>query len=97
VGIIAAGELFPQLVDALPLRMRLPMRDVGRMSGGGTVLRAMNPLSPTLLPVLMPDMVNAVGQGAPMSPQTRGHARGHGDSNGPCVAHNDARHRVDDQ
>jgi Fe-S oxidoreductase/FAD/FMN-containing dehydrogenase len=50
-------ELFPQLVDAMPYGMGGMMRAVGRMPGGGAVLKAMKPLFPTLFPMLMPAMM----------------------------------------
>jgi len=67
-------ELFPQLVDAMPLGMGTMMRMIGRAPGGGLMLRAMKPLFPTLFPVLMPammpkvmpDMLEAVEERVPM-------------------------------
>jgi Fe-S oxidoreductase len=68
-------ELFPQMVDAMPLGMGGMMRAIGRMgSFGGAVLGAMKPLFPTLFPLLMPammpkvmpDMLAAVEKRVPM-------------------------------
>jgi Fe-S oxidoreductase/FAD/FMN-containing dehydrogenase len=67
-------ELFPQLIDAMPFGMGRMMRTIGRMPGGGAVLRAMKPLFPTLFPMLMPtmmpkvmpDMLEAVERRVPM-------------------------------
>ena len=67
-------ELFPQMVDAMPYGMGRMMRAVGRVPGGGAVLRAMKPLFPTLFPMLMPammpdvmpDMLEAVEDRVPM-------------------------------
>jgi Fe-S oxidoreductase/FAD/FMN-containing dehydrogenase len=54
-------ELFPQMVDAMPLGMGGMMRAVGRMgSFGGAVLGAMKPLFPVLFPLLMPGMMPKV-------------------------------------
>jgi Fe-S oxidoreductase/FAD/FMN-containing dehydrogenase len=67
-------ELLPQMVDAMPYGMGQMMRAVGRMPGGGVVLKAMKPLFPTLFPILMPammpdvmpDMLEAVEERVPM-------------------------------
>ena len=68
-------ELFPQLVDAMPLGMGGMMRFIGRLGPvGGLLLGAMKPLFPTLFPMLMPammpkvmpDMLGAVGKRVPM-------------------------------
>ena len=72
-------ELFPQLVDAMPLGMGRLMRGVGRMPGGASVLKAMKPLFPTLFPILMPammprvmpDMLEAVDRRVPMPAEMR--------------------------
>jgi hypothetical protein len=53
-------ELFPQLIDAMPYGMGRMMRTVGRMPGGGVVLRGMKPLFPVLFPMLMPAMMSDV-------------------------------------
>jgi len=53
-------DLFPEMVDAMPLGMGRVMRAVGKAPGGGAVLRAMKPLFPTLFPVLMPAMMPKV-------------------------------------
>jgi Fe-S oxidoreductase len=53
-------ELFPQMVDAMPLGMGRMMRAVGRMPGGGAMLNAMKPLFPVLFPALMPSMMSKV-------------------------------------
>jgi hypothetical protein len=68
-------ELFPQLVDAMPMGMGGMMRFIGKLGPvGGVVLGAMKPLFPTLFPLLMPammpkvlpDMLEAVGRRVPM-------------------------------
>lgn len=65
-------ELFPQLVDAMPLGMGAMMRFIGRRLGpvGGALLGAMKPLFPVLFPLLMPkvmpDMLEAMGRRVPM-------------------------------
>jgi hypothetical protein len=68
-------ELFPQLVDAMPMGMGTVMRFIGRLgSVGGLLLGAMRPLFPVLFPLLMPrmmpkvmpDMLEAVGRRVPM-------------------------------
>jgi hypothetical protein len=68
-------ELFPQMVDAMPLGMGGMMRAIGRMGPlGGAMLRAMKPMFPVLFPLLMPgmmpkvmpDMLAAVEQRVPM-------------------------------
>jgi len=67
-------ELFPQLVDAMPLGMGTMMRTIGKVPGGGVMLRGMKPLFPTLFPLLMPammpkvmpDMLEAVERRVPM-------------------------------
>jgi Fe-S oxidoreductase len=68
-------ELFPQLVDAMPLGMGGMMRFIGKLGPvGGLLLGAMKPLFPTLFPMLMPammpkvmpDMLEAVGKRVPM-------------------------------
>jgi hypothetical protein len=67
-------ELLPQMVDAMPYGMGKMMRTLGRMPGGGAVLKAMKPLFPTLFPILMPammpdvmpDMLKAVEERVPM-------------------------------
>ncbi len=53
-------ELFPQMVDAMPLGMGKMMRAIGHMPGGGVALKAMKPLFPTLFPMLMPAMMDEV-------------------------------------
>ena len=53
-------ELLPQMVDAMPLGMGKMMRTIGKMPGGGMVLKGMKPLFPTLFPMLMPAMMPAV-------------------------------------
>jgi hypothetical protein len=68
-------ELFPSMVDAMPLGMGRMMRAIGRMGPvGGAMLRAMKPMFPVLFPLLMPgmmeqvmpDMLAAVEQRVPM-------------------------------
>jgi hypothetical protein len=68
-------ELFPQLVDAMPLGMGGMMRFIGKLGPvGGLLLAAMKPLFPVLFPLLMPaimpkvlpDMLEAVGKRVPM-------------------------------
>jgi len=67
-------ELLPQMVDAMPLGMGKMMRAIGRMPGGGLILKAMKPLFPVLFPLLMPgmmpkvmpDMLEAVERRVPM-------------------------------
>ncbi len=53
-------DLLPQMVNAMPLGMGGIMRTMGKIPGGGTVLRAMKPLFPTLFPMLMPAMMPKV-------------------------------------
>jgi Fe-S oxidoreductase/FAD/FMN-containing dehydrogenase len=54
-------ELFPQMVDAMPLGMGKMMRAIGRMGPvGGAMLAAMKPLFPVLFPLLMPGMMTKV-------------------------------------
>ncbi len=73
-------ELFPQMVDAMPLGMGGMMRAIGRMGPlGGAVLRGMKPLFPVLFPALMPgmmpkvmpDMLAAVERRVPMPPHLK--------------------------
>jgi len=68
-------ELFPQLVDAMPLGMGGMMRLVGKLGPvGGVLLGAIKPLFPVLFPLLMPammpkvlpDMLEAVEKRVPM-------------------------------
>jgi hypothetical protein len=68
-------ELFPQLVDAMPMGMGGMMRFIGKLGPvGGALLGAMKPLFPVLFPMLMPammpkvlpDMLQAVGKRVPM-------------------------------
>jgi Fe-S oxidoreductase/FAD/FMN-containing dehydrogenase len=68
-------ELFPQLVDAMPIGMGRMMRFIGKLGpAGGVLLGAMKPLFPVLFPLLMPammpkvlpDMLQAVGKRVPM-------------------------------
>jgi Fe-S oxidoreductase len=70
-------ELFPQMVDAMPLGMGGMMRAIGKMGPlGGAMLKAMKPLFPVLFPLLMPgmmpqvlpDMLAAVERRVPMPP-----------------------------
>jgi Fe-S oxidoreductase len=54
-------ELFPQMIDAMPLGMGRMMRTIGRMGPvGGAMLAAMKPLFPVLFPLLMPGMMPRV-------------------------------------
>ncbi|HHS97965.1 MAG TPA: FAD-binding oxidoreductase [Chloroflexi bacterium] len=53
-------ELFPQMVDAMPLGMGKMMRAIGKMPGGRIVLKAMKPMFPILFPILMPGMMDKV-------------------------------------
>ncbi len=72
-------ELLPQMVDAMPYGMGGMMRAIGRMPGGGAVLRGMKPLFPVLFPMLMPammpdvmpDMLEAVDKRVPMPEHMR--------------------------
>lgn len=72
-------ELFPQTVDAMPLGMGGMMRTIGKLPGGGVMLKAMKPLFPTLFPMLMPammddvmpDMLEAVEERVPMPPHMK--------------------------
>jgi hypothetical protein len=73
-------ELFPQMVDAMPLGMGRMMRAIGRMGPvGDAMLRAMKPMFPVLFPVLMPsmmpevmpDMLEAVERRVPMPPHMK--------------------------
>ncbi len=53
-------ELLPQMVDAMPLGMGKMMRAMGKMPGGGLILKGMKPLFPVLFPILMPAMMDKV-------------------------------------
>ncbi len=54
-------ELFPQMVDAMPLGMGGMMRTIGKMGPvGGALLKAMRPLFPFLFPLMMPGMMEKV-------------------------------------
>ncbi len=72
-------ELFPQMVDAMPLGMGGMMRTIGKLPGGGAMLKAMKPLFPTLFPMLMPAMMDdvmphmleAVEERVPMPPHMK--------------------------
>ena len=72
-------DLLPEMVDAMPYGMGGMMRAIGRVPGGGTILRAMKPLFPTLFPMLMPammedvmpDMLEAVEKRVPMPEHMR--------------------------
>ena len=67
-------ELLPEMVNAMPVGMGKIMRSLGRMPGGGVLLKAMKPLFPILFPMLMPammpevmpDMLKAVEKRVPM-------------------------------
>lgn len=68
-------ELFPQMVDAMPMNMGGFMRAMGRMGpAGGAILSAMKPLFPFLfqrlmpgmMPQIMPAMIDAVEEQVPM-------------------------------
>jgi Fe-S oxidoreductase/FAD/FMN-containing dehydrogenase len=67
-------ELFPQMVDAMPMGMGNMMRTIGHMPGGGAILKAMKPMFPVLFPRMMPgmmpqvlpDMLEAVERRVPM-------------------------------
>jgi hypothetical protein len=68
-------ELFPQLVNAMPMGMGAMMRFIAKLGPvGGVLLGAMKPLFPVLFPLLMPammpkvlpDMLQAVGRRVPM-------------------------------
>jgi hypothetical protein len=72
-------DLLPEMVDAMPYGMGGMMHTIGRMPGGGAMLRAMKPLFPTLFPMLMPammpkvmpDMLEAVEERVPMPEHMR--------------------------
>ncbi len=54
-------ELFPQMVDAMPLGMGGMMRGIGKLGPvGGLMLKAMKPMFPILFPILMPGMMSKV-------------------------------------
>jgi len=54
-------EIFPQMVDAMPLGMGKMMRFIGKLGPpGGFILGAMKPLFPLLFPLLMPGMMAKV-------------------------------------
>ncbi len=54
-------ELFPQMVDAMPLGMGGMMRAIGKMGPvGGAMLKMMKPMFPILFPILMPGMMPKV-------------------------------------
>jgi Fe-S oxidoreductase len=54
-------ELFPQMVDAMPLGMGGMMRAIGKMGPIGSILlHAMKPMFPVLFPLLMPAMMPKV-------------------------------------
>jgi Fe-S oxidoreductase/FAD/FMN-containing dehydrogenase len=68
-------ELFPQMVDAMPLKMGKIMRAIGKAGSlGEGMLRTMKPMFPVLFPILMPvmmpgllpDMLAAVEKRVPM-------------------------------
>ncbi len=68
-------ELFPPMVDAMPLGMGGMMRAIGKLGPvGGVMLKAMKPMFPILFPLLMPammpkvmpDMLAAVEKRVPM-------------------------------
>ncbi|RLC87014.1 MAG: Fe-S oxidoreductase [Chloroflexi bacterium] len=69
-------ELFPPMMDAMPLGMGGMMRAIGKMGPvGGVILKAMKPLFPAIFPIVMPgmmdkvmpDMLAAVEKRVPMS------------------------------
>ncbi len=73
-------ELFPQMVDAMPLGMGSMMRAIGKMGPvGGAVLKGMKPMFPVLFPLLMPammpkvmpEMLVAVEKRVPMPPDMK--------------------------
>ena len=73
-------ELFPQMVDAMPLGMGKMMRAIGKAGPlGGAALKAMKPMFPILFPLLMPgmmpkvlpDMLAAVERRVPMPPHMK--------------------------
>lgn len=54
-------ELFPPMVDAMPLGMGGMMRTIGKLGPvGGVMLKAMKPMFPILFPLLMPAMMPTV-------------------------------------
>jgi Fe-S oxidoreductase/FAD/FMN-containing dehydrogenase len=53
-------EMFPEMVDAMLYGMGRMMRTIGRMPGGGMLLKGMKPLFPVLFPMLMPAMMDEV-------------------------------------
>ncbi len=54
-------ELFPQMVDAMPMGMGGMMRAIGKMGPvGGAILKGMKPLFPVLFPIMMPGMMDKV-------------------------------------
>ncbi len=54
-------ELFPQMVDAMPLGMGGMMRGIGKLGPvGGAMLKMMKPMFPLLFPILMPGMMEKV-------------------------------------
>jgi hypothetical protein len=68
-------ELFPQVVDSMPLKMGKMMRAIGRAGSlGDRMLQTIKPVFPILFPVLMPmmmpgllpDMLTAVEKRVPM-------------------------------
>jgi hypothetical protein len=73
-------ELFPQMVDAMPMGMGSMMRAIGKMGPvGGAVLKGMKPMFPVLFPLLLPgmmpkvlpDMLVAVEKRVPMPPHMK--------------------------
>ena len=53
------ADMFPELMDAMPLGMGTMMGFFGKL-GGGLILDAMKPLFPTLFPILLPNMMPKV-------------------------------------
>jgi Fe-S oxidoreductase/FAD/FMN-containing dehydrogenase len=54
-------ELFPQMVDAMPMGMGKVMRAIGRMGpAGAAMLGALKPFFPSLFPILMPAVMPKV-------------------------------------
>ena len=60
-------ELFPQMIDAMPMRMGSMMRAMAKVPGALDAMRPIMPkmfplMMPLIMPKVMPDMIEAVGR-----------------------------------
>jgi Fe-S oxidoreductase/FAD/FMN-containing dehydrogenase len=60
-------ELFPQMIDAMPMGMGKMMRAMGKVPGALGLMKSLMPklfplLMPSIMPKVMPDMIAAVGR-----------------------------------